>query len=333
MARAQTENFWEMILEIETTGGKLPPAPVAIEAVSKGNPAVLTVGTGSITQFSNGDSVTVGGVTAVGFTAVNGVHVVSAVNVGAGTFAVDADTSAAAAGPAGPGGTVQPANPRPAAVPITSITNVLNAVVTVGSAAIVNFKAGDSVTIAGVTNAGFTAINGQQTVGTVNTLLGTFSTSFDASGATGSANTGTAQGAAPPNAQLVWAKICGLTSRTVSRSDTMQTSEVPDCDDESLPSATERAVQSQEVQITGTGVWAAQSTPLMKSWFYSAKTKNVRVTDLLTPTGFIEQETGPAYLTNLNNQAQKGQKVSADITIAFDGLPQLTYAGGTQAAA
>jgi hypothetical protein len=332
MARAQTENFWEMILEIETTGGKLPPAPVAIEGVSKGNPAVLTVGTGSITQFTNGDSVTVGGVTATGFTAVNGVHVVSAVNVGAGTFAVDADTSAAAA-PAGPGGTVQPANPRPAAVPITSITNVLNAVVTVGPAAIVNFKAGDHVTIAGVTNTGFTAINGQQTVSSVNTLTGSFTTTFDASGATGAANTGTAQAAAPPNDQLVWAKICGLTSRTVSRSDTMQTSEVPDCDDESLPSATERAVQSQEVQITGTGVWAAQSTPLMKSWFYSAKTKNVRVTDLLTPTGFIEQETGPAYLTNLNNQAQKGQKVSADITIAFDGLPQLTYAGGTQAAA
>jgi hypothetical protein len=332
MARAQTENFWDMVVEFETTGGNLPQAPVLIEGVSKGNPAVVSVGTGSILSFANGDNVTLGGVATPGFEAVNGAHLVSGVDSTTGTFQIDADTSTAATA-AGAGGTVTPANPRPAPVPITHISNATPSVVTVGTTAIAAFKTGDKVLIAGVTNPGFSGINAEQTVGVVSALAGTFEVAFDSTGATGPANTGTAQGASPPNDQLVWSKVCGLTSRTMARTSTMQTSEVPDCDDESLPAAVERSVQSQDVQITGTGVWAAQSWPLMSNWYYSGKTKNVRVTNYKAPSGSIEQETGPAYLTTYSNTAAKGTKVTADITIEFDGLPQLTYSDGTQAAA
>ena len=111
-----------------------------------------------------------------------------------------------------------------------------------------------------------------------------------------------------------WLKICGLTERGVNRTHNMQTSEVPDCDDESLPSALERAVQSSEVTIAANGVWAAESHELMLDWWYSAATKNVRIQHLKAAVGDTEYETGPAYITSLNNVAARGTKVTADLT-------------------
>ena len=125
-----------------------------------------------------------------------------------------------------------------------------------------------------------------------------------------------------------WAKLCGLTSRTVNRTSNMSTTEVPDCDDESLPAALERAVQSQEVTISGTGVWAAQSHGTMMDWWRSGQTKKVRIGHLKAEVGDTEYETGPAYLVTLNNTAERGSKVTAEIEIQFDGLPALTVAAG-----
>lgn len=121
-----------------------------------------------------------------------------------------------------------------------------------------------------------------------------------------------------------YAKLCGLTSRGISRQSNMQTSEVPDCDDESLPAAVERAVQSQEVSISGSGVWAAQSHETMLDWWYSGTSKNVRIKHVNAAVGDTEYETGQAYLVSINNQAERGQKVTAEISIQFDGLPART---------
>lgn len=123
-----------------------------------------------------------------------------------------------------------------------------------------------------------------------------------------------------------FSKLCGLTSRTINRTSNMQTSEIPDCDDESLPAAVERSVQSQEVTISGTGTWAAQSHGTMMDWFYSGATKNIRVGHLKAEPGDTEYETGPAYLATLNNTAERGPKVTAEISIEFDGLPTRTAA-------
>ncbi len=122
----------------------------------------------------------------------------------------------------------------------------------------------------------------------------------------------------------VYSKICGVTSRSVNRTSNMSTSEVPDCDDESKPSAVERAVQSQEVTISGTGVWASQSHGTMLDWWYSGATKNIRVGHLNAAVGETEYETGPAYLVNINNTAERGSKVTSEIEIQFDGLPTRT---------
>ena len=128
------------------------------------------------------------------------------------------------------------------------------------------------------------------------------------------------------NTPGTWSKICGLTSRTASRTSNMSTSEVPDCDNEALPASLERAVQSQEMTVSGTGVWAAQSHGVMMDWWYSGQTKNIRIGHLKAEAGDTEYETGPAYLVSLNNTAERGTKVTAEIEIQFDGLPTRTAA-------
>ena len=123
-----------------------------------------------------------------------------------------------------------------------------------------------------------------------------------------------------------YAKVCGITSRGINRQHNMQTSEVPDCDDESLPASVERAVQSSEVTISGAGVWAKQSHENMLDWWYSGATKSIRVQHVNAESGDTEYETGNAYLVTLSNQAERGTKVTAEIAIEFDGLPTRTAA-------
>jgi hypothetical protein len=126
----------------------------------------------------------------------------------------------------------------------------------------------------------------------------------------------------------VYSKMCGLTGNAINRSHNMQTSEVPgDCDDESVPAEVERAVQSSEVALSGTGVWASQSNGFMMNWWYSGATRNIRVGHLKANPGDTEYESGPAYLVNLNHSRERGQKVTAEIEIQFDGLPTRTAKG------
>jgi len=122
-----------------------------------------------------------------------------------------------------------------------------------------------------------------------------------------------------------FSKVCGITSRGINRQHNMQTTEVPqDCEDESLPSAIERAVQSSEVTISGSGVWASQSHEMMLDWWYSGAKKNIRVQHVNAAIGDTEYETGLAYLVSLNNTVEKGQKVTAELEIQFDGVPTRT---------
>lgn len=122
----------------------------------------------------------------------------------------------------------------------------------------------------------------------------------------------------------VFARICGLTSRGINRQHNMSTSEVPPCDDESLPAQVERAVQSSEATISGSGVWASQSHEMLLDWWESGATRLIRVHHVRAAVGDTEYETGSAYLVSINNQAERGQKVSAELSIEFDGIPVRT---------
>lgn len=123
-----------------------------------------------------------------------------------------------------------------------------------------------------------------------------------------------------------YTSICGLIDVTINRTANVDTAEIPDCDDESQPLSVERQVRSIEVTVSGSGVWAQSSQSDLKEWFYSSATKNVRLRDTAASNGDVEIESGPALLTSLVNARTKGQKVSAEIEIQFDGTPSRTDA-------
>lgn len=132
----------------------------------------------------------------------------------------------------------------------------------------------------------------------------------------------------PVGAAGTYSLLCGLTDVEISRTSNVDTTEVPDCDDESLPFSIERAIRSQEVTISGTGVWALGSNKEMSDWWYSGATLNTRMRNAKAETegavGDPFAETGPALLVTLSNSRTKGQKVTASIEIQFDGLPTRT---------
>jgi hypothetical protein len=124
----------------------------------------------------------------------------------------------------------------------------------------------------------------------------------------------------------VYAPICGMIDVTITRTSTVDTSEIPDCDDESLPMALERQVRSQEITVSATGVWARSSQSILKTWWRSGATKNVRIRDTAAANGDIEIEAAPALLVTLTNTRNKGTRVTSEIELQFDGLGETTVA-------
>lgn len=118
-----------------------------------------------------------------------------------------------------------------------------------------------------------------------------------------------------------WTTICGLTDVEVTRTANIDTAEVPDCDDESLPLSLEKQVRSIEFSVSATGVWAQESHGTMMDWFYSSAAKDCRIGNLNAAIGETEYETGTALLASLSNSRTKGQKVTASIELQFDGTP------------
>lgn len=132
----------------------------------------------------------------------------------------------------------------------------------------------------------------------------------------------------PVGAANTFSRLCGLTDVSITRTSNIDTTEVPDCDDESLPHAIERAVRSQEVTISATGVWALQSDAAISDWWYGGQTLRTRMRSVKVETegvsGDVSAETGPALLVSINHARTKGQKVTAEVEIQFDGVPART---------
>jgi tail tube protein len=218
---------------------------------------------------------------------------------------------------------------NPASQAITSITVAGVATVATGTV----FTAGSTAIISGLPSSGGNAdVSGKNgaylvasSTATTVTLTGLDLSAYGAGPIT-SAQAPSMTLLPQPAGTLVWAKVCGLTSRTFNRTTTMQQTEIPDCSDETLPNAIEKAVQSQEQTIAGTGVWASESHALMLNWWRSGARKSVRIGNIKAPAGTPKYEYGLAYLTQVNNAAVKGSKVTSDVQIEFDGLPNLILA-------
>lgn len=127
-----------------------------------------------------------------------------------------------------------------------------------------------------------------------------------------------------PAAPTVFTAICGIVDATVTRTSNIDTTEVPDCDDESLPMSIERSVRSQEVSVTGNGVWAKTSWGALYTWWSTGAKLPVRVRHAAAAVGDPGIETGVALLATLTSGRTKGQKVTNEIEIQFDGVPVAT---------
>lgn len=125
----------------------------------------------------------------------------------------------------------------------------------------------------------------------------------------------------PDGSPGVFTPLCGMTDVTITRTSNVDETEVPDCDDESLPVSVEVAVRSQTVTVDATGVWARSSNKTMMDWWYSGATKNIRLRNTAAATGDPETESGPALLVTMTDARTKGQKVTREVNIRFDGVP------------
>jgi hypothetical protein len=123
-----------------------------------------------------------------------------------------------------------------------------------------------------------------------------------------------------------YTKIAGMLDVTITRTANIDSSEIPDASDESLPLTLHKQVRSLDVKVTATGVWAQSSNKLMMDWSNSAMTKNVRLTNAAAASGDPSIETGPALLAKLEIRRSKGKQVTADLDIEFAGLPVVTNA-------
>lgn len=127
----------------------------------------------------------------------------------------------------------------------------------------------------------------------------------------------------PIGAPGVYAALCGMTDVTITRTSNVDETEVPDCDDESLPVSIEVAVRSQTVTVDATGVWARTSNKVMMDWWRAGSTRNIRVRNTAAASGDPETESGPALLVTMTDARTKGQKVTREINIRFDGVPSM----------
>ncbi len=118
--------------------------------------------------------------------------------------------------------------------------------------------------------------------------------------------------------------ICGMKSGKVSRKAQSESSEVPDCADETVPFATFKEVMSLEVSVSGEGVWAQSSHNAMMTWYYSGLPRNIRIRHLNAAIGDIQTEAGPALLMTLDDDKSKGKVIAREIQIDFVGTPTRT---------
>lgn len=124
----------------------------------------------------------------------------------------------------------------------------------------------------------------------------------------------------------VFSLICGLTTKGVDFTTSTQTSEVPDCANEDLPSWQEIAITSVGANITGSGMWSVQSHGIMSNWILNGEVKNVQVHWDDAAAGDPLYLQGPCVCTALGNSVQKGQKVNQNISLAFTQKPAVTNA-------
>lgn len=126
-----------------------------------------------------------------------------------------------------------------------------------------------------------------------------------------------------------WSRNCVIMGAEVNRTTNTSTIEtVADCADESLPNNVDERVQSLKVTVSGTGNWTSGGYDKFLKKFYAGDSTEMlgRIGNLAAASGQIKYETGPIIVASLGQKREKGQVVTASITLNFARTPTITLA-------
>lgn len=126
-----------------------------------------------------------------------------------------------------------------------------------------------------------------------------------------------------------WSRNCVIMGADINRSANTSTTEtVADCDDESKPNNVEKRVQSLTVTVSGTGNWTRDGYDKFHKKFYAGDSTEMlcRIGNLAAASGQIKYEEGPIIVTSLSQKREKGQVVTASVTLNFATKPTITLA-------
>lgn len=121
-------------------------------------------------------------------------------------------------------------------------------------------------------------------------------------------------GATPP----VFAAPCGFTQKSFSRSKTLSSVNVPDCDNPDAAAWEERDVQSMSATISGSGVLAKEALPVWEAALVSTDSVECEV-ELEFPDGTSSVYTGLFHLESFEVTGSQGERVQVSVTMQSDG--------------
>ena len=114
-----------------------------------------------------------------------------------------------------------------------------------------------------------------------------------------------------------YATPCGFDTKSITMSGSASEANVPPCDNPDAPGWTARGISALSGEIQGSGVMAAEDSPMWEAWFDSAEPKNVRIR-----YGTVGYRAGSAILTNLGHSAalaSNGKLVQRSVTLSSNG--------------
>ncbi len=110
---------------------------------------------------------------------------------------------------------------------------------------------------------------------------------------------------------------CGLTSRGFNRTAETNSTNVPDCADEDLPTWQQNDVVALNWSLSGEGVMADEAKDVWEAWFNSGAARNVRIS--LGPDETADVWEGRAILSTFNISGERGSRVTVSVEMTGDG--------------
>jgi len=118
----------------------------------------------------------------------------------------------------------------------------------------------------------------------------------------------------------VFSAPCGLTTRGINFSAETSDTTVPDCDNPSLPSWTERVARALSGSISGSGVLALDAHDVWRDWFMTGEARNCRLKLDVPAADGGGHYAGRFILTTFNLGASEDDgKISVEVELQSDG--------------